>query len=317
MSNYCVTLDHITKKFGRFTAVDDLSLKLVPGKFYGLIGPNGAGKSTTMAMIIGALQPTSGTGSVQDHPLASEPALRQLGYSPEFPSFYTDMSCLEYLWYMGQLAGLSSDEAFNRAAELITQFHLDEHKNDKVAKFSTGMKKKIGLAQAMISHPSILLLDEPTANLDPTSRQEILSIVRQMVHEQHLTVIISSHVLTELQMIIDHVIMIDHGKLILDAPIAEAQQTFNQGVLIVQTDHDEQLALALADYKSDRNEQGSLRFHTDQLALLKKQIVKIVYENGWQLNRLSEEELSLDNLYKQMMEEERSTGDEKHSIPNA
>ncbi len=308
MSQYCVTLEHVTKKFGKFTAVDDISLHLVPGKIYGLIGPNGAGKSTTMAMIIGSLQPTAGTGSVDGHPLASEAALKELGYSPEFPNFYADMSCLEYLWYMGTLGGLDSDAAFKRASELIDQFNLHEHRFNKVAKFSTGMKKKIGLAQAMINNPQILLLDEPTANLDPTSRQDILEIVRQMVRQQHLTVIISSHVLTELQTVIDHVIMIDHGHLVLDAPVEVAQQKFKQGSLLVSTDHDDLLKQALASYRYDTDEQGILRFHADNMDELKKSIVKLVYENDWQLNKLSEEVLSLDALYKQTMKEEKERG---------
>jgi len=319
MSEYCITLEGITKKFGRFTAVDGITLHLTPGKVYGLIGPNGAGKSTTMAMIIGALQPTSGTGTVDGHPLASEPALRQLGYSPEFPNFYADMSCLEYLWYMGTLGGLDSDEAFKRAVQLIDEFDLNDHKFNKVAKFSTGMKKKIGLAQAMINDPKILLLDEPTANLDPTSRQDILETVRRMVRQRHLTVVISSHVLTELQTVIDHVIMIDHGHLVLDAPIAQAQEAFRQGALLVATDHDEQLVQALADYRCDRDEQGVLRFHAKDMDGLKRKVVSMVYENGWQLDRLAEEVISLDGLYKQMIAEDKERGadDEEHSVTHA
>ena len=213
MSEYCIELDHITKKFGNFTAVDDLSLKLVPGKVYGIVGPNGAGKSTTMATIMGSIQATNGSGLVMGYPLGSKQALQQLGYSPEFTSFYLDMSCIEYLWYMGTLGGLSSEEASQKAIELIKKFGLQDHAYKKVSKFSTGMKKKVSLAQAMIHDPKILLLDEPTANLDPTSRMEILDTVRSMVNERKLTVLISSHVLTELETVIDHVIMINHGKI--------------------------------------------------------------------------------------------------------
>ncbi|MBE6104407.1 MAG: ABC transporter ATP-binding protein, partial [Erysipelotrichaceae bacterium] len=192
MSKYCIELKNVTKKFGKFTAVDDVSIRLEPGKVYGFVGPNGAGKSTTMAIIMGALFPTKGTGRVFDHPLATPGALKELGYSPEFTSFYSDMSCVEYLYYMATLAGLSSDEAIKRTNELLDQFDLKQHANRKVAKFSTGMKKKVSLAQSMIHRPKVLLLDEPTANLDPTSRQEILDTVRKMVEEEHLTVLISS-----------------------------------------------------------------------------------------------------------------------------
>ena len=178
MTEYCIELKHLTKKFGNFTAVDDLSVRLEPGKIYGMVGPNGAGKSTTMGMIMGSLFPTSGYGTVYGKPLASTGALRLLGYSPEFTSFYSDMSCAEYLHYMGCLAGMSSRESMARTVELIRQFNLTDHADRRVAKFSTGMKKKVSLAQAMIHHPKVLLLDEPTANLDPTSRQDILDAVR-------------------------------------------------------------------------------------------------------------------------------------------
>ena len=310
MSEYCIELNGITKKFGGFTAVDNISLKLESGKIYGIVGPNGAGKSTTMALIMGSLFPTSGDGNVFGHPLASPEALKILGYSPEFTSFYSDMKCYEYLWYMGCLGGLSPDEAAQRTNELLDQFELREHKDRKVAKFSTGMKKKVSLAQAMIHHPKVLLLDEPTANLDPTSRQEILDTVRRMVQDEHLTVLISSHVLTELETVISHVLMIDHGKLILNAPIAEAQEMFKQGILWVDTDDNEKLLLGLSGkYKAELVPGEGVRVTTKEMDSLKRDVVYLVYSNGMQLNKLSEEVLSLDSLYKQMMEGEKNGSD--------
>lgn len=297
MSEYCLELEHITKKFGNFTAVNDLTLKLVPGKVYGIVGPNGAGKSTTMATIMGSIMPTSGSGNVMGHPLGSKEALQLLGYSPEFTSFYLDMSCIEYLWYMGTLGGLSNEEASDKAIELIKKFELQEHAFKKVSKFSTGMKKKVSLAQAMIHDPQILLLDEPTANLDPTSRMEILDTVRKMVNEKKLTVLISSHVLTELETVIDHVVMINHGKLVLDEDIQTAQQKFKQGIIIVNCSDNDLLLEKLNNKYSYEKEDDDLRFNTDQTAELKKDIVKIIYENDLVLNKMNEEFLSLDSLY--------------------
>lgn len=304
MSEYCIELDHITKKFGNFTAVNDISLKLVPGKVYGIVGPNGAGKSTTMATIMGSIMPTSGTGLVMGNALGSKQALQKLGYSPEFTSFYLDMSCIEYLWYMGTLAGLSSEEASQKAIELIKKFELQDHAFKKVSKFSTGMKKKVSLAQAMIHEPQVLLLDEPTANLDPTSRMEILETVRSMVDEKKLTVLISSHVLTELETVIDHVIMINHGKIVMDEDIASAQQKFKQGIIVVKTS-DNQLLLEKLDNKYPYEQQDDdLRFHPSESDSLRKDIVKIVYENDLILSKMDEEFLSLDSLYKQALKGE-------------
>lgn len=306
MSEYCIELNNVTKTFGKFTAVDNVNIKLEPGKVYGFVGPNGAGKSTTMAIIMGTLFPTKGNGKVFGHPLASPEALKVLGYSPEFTSFYSDMNCIEYLYYMATLAGLSSDEAIKRTNELLDQFDLKQHANRRVAKFSTGMKKKVSLAQAMIHRPKVLLLDEPTANLDPTSRQEILDTVRKMVEEEHLTVLISSHVLTELETIINHVIMIDHGHIILDAPIHEAQEKFKQGILMVDTSNNDQLLRELNGRYEYTLEEGNIRFATVEMEQLKKDIVSIVFNSQLTLNMLKEEVLSLDSLYKQIMEGEKS-----------
>lgn len=304
MSEYCIELDHITKKFGNFTAVNDISLKLVPGKVYGIVGPNGAGKSTTMATIMGSIMPTSGTGLVMGNALGSKQALQNLGYSPEFTSFYLDMSCIEYLWYMGTLAGLSSEEASQKAIELIKKFELQDHAFKKVSKFSTGMKKKVSLAQAMIHDPQVLLLDEPTANLDPTSRMEILETVRSMVDEKKLTVLISSHVLTELETVIDHVIMINHGKIVMDEDIASAQQKFKQGIIVVKTSDNQLLLEKLENKYPYEKQDDDLRFHPSESDGLRKDIVKIVYENDLILSKMDEEFLSLDSLYKQALKGE-------------
>ena len=131
MSETCVELKGLTKRFGRFTAVDNLSVSLQRGRVYGFVGPNGAGKSTTMGMIMGTLVPTSGGGTVLGYPIGSREALQNLGYSPEFTSFYGDMSCLEYLWYMGCLSGIDSQDAMERAVELIEKFNL-AHKIIKI-----------------------------------------------------------------------------------------------------------------------------------------------------------------------------------------
>jgi len=306
MSQYCITLENVTKKFGKYTAVDNISIALEPGKVYGIVGPNGAGKSTTMAMIMGSLIPTSGKGTVMGHPLASKEALACLGYSPEFTSFYSDMSALEYLWYMATISGIDKDEALKRAHDLIVEFQLEDHQFNKVAKFSTGMKKKISLAQAMISDPQVLLLDEPTANLDPTSRMEILGIVREMVEQRHLTVLISSHVLTELETVIDHVIMINHGKIVMDDEISAAQDKFKNGTINVETSDNASLLTHLADKYNNEVKDNLICFSCKESNELKKDIVKVCYEHDIVLNRMEEELLSLDSLYKQALEEEQN-----------
>ena len=302
MDNYCIELNHVTKRFGNFTAVNDISLQLTPGKVYGIVGPNGAGKSTTMSLIMGTLMPTSGNGTVMGYPIGSTEALAHLGYSPEFTSFYNDMSCVEYLWYMATLAGLSDVEAAKRANELIDRFELREHANKKVCKFSTGMKKKVSLAQAMIHNPSILLLDEPTANLDPTSRMEILDIVRKMVNQDKQTVLISSHVLTELETVIDGVIMINHGVIVLNEDIETAQRKFNNGIVVFSSSNNQLVLEKLEDKYSFTVDNNEIKFSCDETDQLKRELIKIVYENDLMINKIDQERLSLDSLYKNALE---------------
>lgn len=301
MSEYCVEIHNLTKKFGKFTAVSDVSFNLEAGKVYGLIGPNGAGKSTLMSMIMGLLFPSGGSGTVKGNALGTTEALKLLGYSPEFTSFYSDMSALEYLWYMGTLSGLSDEKARERSLELLEQFELITDMNKKVSKFSTGMKKKISLAQAMIHDPEILLLDEPTANLDPTARHEILETIRKLVASRKMTVLISSHVLTELQTIVTDVIMLEKGKLILASSLEQAQSLFNQGVMTVETDHNDLLYERLKDSFKVEMQDGVLKF-SDDPDKVRVAVVREVYLNNWILKSMSEEKITLDTLYNRVME---------------
>lgn len=301
MSNYVLEMDHVTKKFGKFTAVSDASIKLEPGKVYGLIGPNGAGKSTLMSMIMGLLFPTEGEGNIKGNKPGSKEALKLLGYSPEFTSFYTDMSALEYLCYMGTLSGLTFEQAKTRSLELIEQFELTESMNKKVAKFSTGMKKKVSLAQAMIHKPEILLLDEPTANLDPTARYEILETVRELVKNENMTVLISSHVLTELQTIVSDVIMLEKGKVILASSLEEAQAMFNKGVIVVDCEDNNRLYEYLKEKAEVQITDDGLRISSDEPDTIKKEIVKFVYENDMMLNGMNQEKITLDSLYQKVL----------------
>lgn len=299
-----IVVEHVDKLFGKFKAIDDLSFSLESGKIYGIIGPNGAGKSTTMALLMGMIFPSKGHGTIKGYPLGSKEAKAIMGYSPEFPNFYSDMNCLEYLVYMGMLADLSYDEAIKRAKELLEEFDLVAHQLKKVAKFSTGMKKKVGLMQAMMHNPEILLLDEPTANLDPTSRYEIIQTLKKLVNQRNMTVLISSHVLTELEMIIDHVIMINKGHVVLNQPIDVVQNEFNQEKILISCNHNDELKLYLdqLNYVSVINE-NVLKVSVSDKQKCKREIVKFIYEHDYELDLLKEDIITLDGLYQQLVEE--------------
>ena len=298
-----IEANHINKKFGKFKALNDINLALEKGKIYGIIGPNGAGKSTTLSAIMGVVLPSSGHGSIKGHYFGSVEAKAIIGYVPEFPSFYSYMSCLEYLVYMGQLANLSYDESLTSSLKWIREFDLQEHMLKKVTKFSTGMKKKVGLIQALLANPEILLLDEPTANLDPTSRYEIILTLKKLVKQKEMTILISSHVLTELETIIDHVIMINKGSVIINQPLDIVLNQFNLKHVLVSCSNNE----ALIAYLKDNDfhfalEDNVIRLMVEDKVVCKKKIVKFVYENDYDLKLLQDDHISLDKLYQRFME---------------
>lgn len=298
-----IKIEHINKYFGSFKAIDDMSFELEGGKIYGIIGPNGAGKSTTMSILIGLIFPSSGSGTIKGYPLGSNKAKSLMGYSPEFPNFYSDMSCLEYLVYMAQLSGLEYNIALKKALILLEEFGLSNHKLKKVSDFSTGMKKKVGLIQALIHDPEVLLLDEPTANLDPSSRSEIICSLKKLVRQRKMTVLISSHVLSELETIIDHVILINQGRVILNQPITDLQEEFNQEKLLVACKENKLLNKFLDNKQYQYSfENNIFIIKTKDKISCKRDIVEFIYQNNLELNLFKEETITLEKLYQQVVE---------------
>lgn len=298
-----IEIKNLTKKFGDLIAVNNISIDLKPGKIYGFLGPNGAGKTTTMSMLCDLIIPTSGEAFVGGYKIGSIDAKKMLGYSPEFPSFYTDMNCIDYLIYMGELGGLSYELALKKSMELIEFMNLKDSMYKKVSNFSTGMKKKIGLAQAMIHDPKILMLDEPTANLDPTSRFEIINSLKRLVKEKNITLIISSHVLTELELIITDVIMINAGSLMFFGPLDDAKKLLHNDLLIIETSNNQMIIdkinrINISDIKEDN---GKLTISTNNLHEVKKELIKIAYENNIDIITLKDASVSLDEVYSKIL----------------
>ncbi len=304
MSEYIVEVNGLYKKFGDLMAINDLSFNLEAGKIYGFIGPNGAGKTTTMCLLLGLIHPSSGNGYIGGHPLGSVEAKRLLGYAPEFSAFYTDLSCIDYLVYMGELSGLNYKEAYNKSMELIKFMNLEDSKDRKVVKFSTGMKKKVGLACAMIHDPEVLLLDEPTANLDPTTRMEILDLLKKLVKEKKMTVLISSHVLTELALIVTDVIMINKGKYVISGDVKSISRKFSSGKVIASSDNNELLVKLLKDNKNVIE----IELEADDLVIscenpndILRDLTGLAHDNSILLFKVSEDKASLDSIYKDLL----------------
>ncbi len=298
-----IEIKNLTKKFGNLIAVNDLTIDIKPGKIYGFLGPNGAGKTTTMSMLSDLIVPTSGEAFVGGHKIGSLEAKQMLGYSPEFPSFYSDMNCIDYLIYMGLLGGLNYENSVKKSIELIDFMNLRDSMYKKVSNFSTGMKKKIGLAQAMIHDPKILMLDEPTANLDPTSRYEIIYALKRLVKDKNITLIISSHVLTELELIITDVIMINQGKLLFYGPLEDAKRLLHNDLLIVDTSNNQSIIDNIDKTYVNKMElvESKLNISTNNIEEVKREIVRVCYENNIVLKNIMDANVSLDEVYSNIL----------------
>jgi ABC-2 type transport system ATP-binding protein len=210
-----IVTKNLTKKYGNFTAVDQLNLSIEAGESYGFLGPNGAGKTTTLSMLLGILKPTSGEVFIKGESIRSDSfALKQkIGVVAEYQTFYERMTAWEYVLFFAQLFGVQKPE--QRADELFHQLHLEQWKNLLISGYSTGMKKKLGFIRALIHSPELLVLDEPVSGLDPFGIIQVRGLL-MAEKKRGCTLIISSHILSEVEQTADKVGILSNGKLILE-----------------------------------------------------------------------------------------------------
>ncbi|MCD8037445.1 MAG: ABC transporter ATP-binding protein [Clostridiales bacterium] len=209
-----ISVEHLTKCYGDFTAVDDLSFEIGEGHVYGFLGPNGAGKSTTMNIMTGCLSATEGTVKIDGYDIFddADKAKKLIGYLPEQPPLYMNETPKEYLRFVGEAKGLRGAELDKQIEEVIEQTKIEDVENKRIAALSKGYKQRVGIAQALLGNPKVIILDEPTVGLDPIQIIEIRDLIKEL-GKTH-TVIFSSHILSEVQTICDRILIIAHGKLI-------------------------------------------------------------------------------------------------------
>jgi len=214
-----IVVKHLTKCYGNFKAVDDLSFEIDEGHVYGFLGPNGAGKSTTMNIMTGCLSATEGHVEINGYDIFedADKAKKLVGYLPEVPPLYLNETPIEYLRFVGQAKGLKGQELETQIEEVIAQTKLCDVKRRLISRLSKGYKQRVGIAQALLGNPRVIILDEPTVGLDPIQIIEIRDLIKQL--GQSHTVILSSHILSEVQAICEKVLIIARGKLVaFDAP---------------------------------------------------------------------------------------------------
>lgn len=228
-----IEVTNLVKRYGDHTAVDHLSFQIEKGKIYGFLGPNGAGKSTTMNMITGYIASTEGKVVIDGHDILEEPeeAKKCIGYLPEQPPLYFDMTVLEYMKFAADLKKIPKKERESMIEEVMDMVKITDMKNRLIKNLSKGYRQRVGLAQAILGYPEVIILDEPTVGLDPKQIIEIRSLIKEL-KKKH-TVILSSHILSEVSAVCDYVLIISHGRLVAsDTPdhlsrLAEESNTLN------------------------------------------------------------------------------------------
>ena len=232
-----IEIEHLTKRYGGHTAVSDLSFTVNSGQIYGFLGPNGAGKSTTMNIMTGCLSATEGAVRIDGHDIFEEPeqAKRLIGYLPEQPPLYMNETPEEYLRFVGEAKGLRGTELERQINEVIRQTGIEGVARRRISALSKGYKQRVGIAQALLGNPKVIILDEPTVGLDPIQIIEIRDLIKEL--GQTHTVIFSSHILSEVQTICDQIIMIAKGKLVaFDTPDNLEQHLLTPNEVILTTD---------------------------------------------------------------------------------
>lgn len=229
-----ITVTGLTKKFNNFTAIDNLSFEVERHHVVGFLGPNGAGKTTTLRILVGLSKPTSGSIKICNKPVifGQSKTNNHIGYLPELPSMYGWMSGFEYLNFIGDLFKLTDSLKLNRINKLLKLVNLDSAKNKKISTYSGGMKQRLGIAQALINNPEVIILDEPVSALDPIGRKEVFEIIEKLKKDH--TILLSTHILSDVDRVCDDIVMVKDGKLIISSPLEKLKKNYASPVLEIE-----------------------------------------------------------------------------------
>jgi ABC-2 type transport system ATP-binding protein len=250
--DYAIMVHNVTKRYGDFTAVNDLSFEVSCGEIFSMLGPNGAGKTTTIRMILDILKPETGSIEVLGAPIADKTKER-IGYLPEERGLYRNVPVVEVLTYLGQLKGMTRHDAQQRATDLLNRFELGENTRSKVSELSKGMQQKVQIISTVLHHPDLVIIDEPFAGLDPVNTQVIKDLLYEM-HQDGVTIVMSTHQMQQIEEMADRLLMIDRGRRVLYGGVDEVRQRFAKNAVVVEGEGD---WAALAGVTSvDKTENG-------------------------------------------------------------
>ena len=310
-----IEVSDITKNFGDFPAVSSLTFSVEQGEILGFLGPNGAGKSTTMKIITGFMPPTSGTVEVAGFDIVehSLDARKHIGYLPETVPLYTDMTVSDYLSFMGTIRGMSSTEIKSRRSEVIDLCRLAEYQTTIIGKLSKGYRQRVGIAQAILHEPDVLILDEPTIGIDPIQVVETRQLIKDLGKDH--TIILSSHILPEVSMICDRVIIIHEGQIVaIDDPVNLGTNLsgIERVELEIKGPNSEIINIlesvpGVEDIERIRVSGGAYHRYHITVSLgqdIRTDLASKVIENGWGLLKLQSLGMSLEEIFLRLTIEE-------------
>ena len=304
-----IRVQNLTKRFDQFTVVNNLSFDVSPGEVLGFLGPNGAGKSTTMKMITGFIEPTQGGVSVCDINVSENPQAVQtiMGYLPEGAPAYGEMTVLAFLQFIAKVRGLTGQDREQRLAKVIEQVELEPVLNKPIDTLSKGFARRVGLAQAIMHDPKVLILDEPTDGLDPNQKHQVRELIKGLAKDK--IVIISTHILEEVSAVCSRALIISEGKLLLDGKPDELErQSRHHNAICLQlaeeyTDVQQQLA-TIADIENvecvaDLEDRTFMIFPKDGQMLL-PEVVRWLDDKQWEVENIHLEKGRLDDVFRQV-----------------
>ena len=310
-----IEVEHLTKSYGQARAVNDISFKVEKGEILGFLGPNGAGKTTTMRILTGYLPATGGTARVAGYDVFDDSmeVRKRIGYLPETPPLYPDMSISDYLAFVARIKGVEAGDLPKRVAEAMKMTNLTDRKDWLIKKLSRGYKQRVGIAQAVVHNPDVVILDEPTVGLDPTQRNEVRNLIKGLAGEH--TIILSTHILSEVETTCDRVIIINKGKIAAIATTENLTSQLKGGerVKIVVRGEADGLGAALeivegvkkVDVESLEHGGGVSVVVESELGLdLRGKIASAVVGAGHELLELRAISLSLEEIFMQLTTDE-------------
>ena len=307
-----IRCEGLTKFYGNHQAISDVSFHVKEGEIVAFLGPNAAGKTTTMRILTSYLPPTSGTASVAGHDVLDDSlqSRRALGYLPETCSLYDDMRVIQYLRFCAGLRGMGRAETRERIEYVLDTCGLEERQRSIIGTLSRGFRQRVGLAQALLHNPPVLILDEPTVGLDPNQIIEVRELIKSLAGEH--TIMLSTHILPEAQMTCERVIIINHGRVIAeDTPQAlTAQLRSAETVALTVRDDDDSLPRMLRDIpqvlavRPDQSRKGGYFVDMAVGSDVRAEIAEFVVNKGWGLLELRPVEMTLEDVFRQLTTEE-------------